>query len=215
MACFKISFCIHLQKWRQLNQEHFRLNIYAKFRRKDFSLSLDRTRRGRSYSGGPFRNSWSLSQDTCPAVGLNTDRSILQNVAGSFSLRQWTWPKYQSHLLKYKLLQSSKAEQTSVMMGGNETMYTLNVSQTIPLGQPPHLNSSFICQFNGSVSHKHQYFRDLQSCITLLTLQLLTNTTFCRYFLGCKVQLQILNPKLQKLWTTKWPCTEYLTFATF
>ena len=32
--------------------------------------------------------------------------------------------------LQYKLLQSSKAEQTSVMMGGNETMYTLNVSQS-------------------------------------------------------------------------------------
>ena len=96
------------------------------------------------------------------------------------------------------LLQSSKAEQTSVMMSGNENMYTLNVSQTIPLGQTPHFNSSFICQFNGLISHKHQYFRDLQSCITLLTLQLLTNTTFCRYFLGCKVQLQILNPKLQK-----------------
>jgi len=30
--------------------------------------------------------------------------------------------------LQYKLLQSSKAEQTSVMMGGNEIMYTLNVS---------------------------------------------------------------------------------------
>lgn len=113
------------------------------------------------------------------------------------------------------LLQSFKAEQSSVMMGGIETTYTLNVSQTIPLGQPPHFNSSFICQFNASISHQDQYFRDLQSCITLLRLQLLTNTTFCRYFLGYKVQLQILSLKLLKLWTTKWPCWEYLTFATF
>jgi len=100
-------------------------------------------------------------------------------------------------------------------MGGIETTYTLHVGQTIPLGQPTHFNSSFICQFNGSISHQHQYFRDLQSCTTLLRLHLLTNTTFCRYFLGCKVQLQILNSKLLKLWTTKWPCWEYLTFVTF
>jgi len=68
------------------------------------------------------------------------------------------------------LLQSFKAEQTSVMMGGTETTYTLNVSRTILLGQPPHFNSSFIFQLNGSISHHYQYFRDLQSCITLLTL---------------------------------------------
>jgi hypothetical protein len=35
------------------------------------------------------------------------------------------------------LLQSFKAEQSSVMMGGTETIATLNVSQTIPLDQPP------------------------------------------------------------------------------
>jgi len=88
----------------QQNQEHFRLNIHAKFWRKDFSLSLNRTGRGRSYSDGPFRNSCSLSQDTCPAIGLNMDRSVLQNVAGSISLRQWTWPKCQSHLLQYTVV---------------------------------------------------------------------------------------------------------------
>jgi hypothetical protein len=123
--------------------------------------------------------------------------------------------------LSYNILplQSFKPETTSVTIGGVESMYILNASQKIPLGQHAHLSSSFIHslvdQIYGLTSHKHQYFGDLQSCITLLTLEILTNTTSCRHFLGCKVQLQILNSKLLKLWTTQWPCWEYLTFATF
>lgn len=64
-------------------------------------------------------------------------------------------------------------------------------------------------------SQRHQYLKHLQSCVLWLARQVLTNTSSCRYFLGYKVKLQILDSKLLKLCTAQWPWCEYLTFATF